>query len=71
MLVLGGALRILAWVMQIGLRSCKDKVKMVYKLATMAEDRYPKQLFSQEWIVHVGPTSFSALTWGSGGYCWG
>ena len=33
------------------LRSCRDKAKLKWwhKLASMAENRYPKQLFSQEW----------------------
>ena len=29
----------------------KAKLKWWYKLATMPQDRYPKQLFSQEWNV--------------------
>ena len=35
------------------LKSCRDKAKLKwwYKLATMPQDRYPKQLFSQEWNV--------------------
>ena len=32
------------------LKGCRDKAKC-YKLATMPEDRYPKQLFRQEWNV--------------------
>ena len=32
-------------------RSDKAKLKWWYKLATMLQDRYPKQLFSQEWNV--------------------
>ena len=34
-----------------GYRSHRDEVKLKwwYKLASTAEDRYPKQLFSQEW----------------------
>ena len=33
------------------LKSRRDtaKLKWWYKLATMPEDRFPKQLFSQEW----------------------
>ena len=27
------------------------KLKWWYKLASMSEDRYPKQLFSQEWNI--------------------
>ena len=40
--------------MDIGtLRSRRDKAKLkwCYKLAFMTEDRYPKQLFSQEWNI--------------------
>ena len=35
------------------LKSCRDRAKLKwwYKLATMPQDRYPKQLFSQEWNV--------------------
>ena len=35
------------------LKSRRDKAKLKcwYKLATMPQDRYPKQLFSQEWNV--------------------
>ena len=35
------------------LKSSRDKAKLKwwYKLATMPQDRYPKQLFSQEWNV--------------------
>ena len=35
------------------LRSCRDKAKLKwwYKLASMPENRYPKQLFSQEWNI--------------------
>ena len=35
------------------LRSRRDKAKLKwwYKLATMHQDRYPKQLFSQKWNV--------------------
>ena len=35
------------------LKSRRDKAKLQwwYKLATMPQDRYPKQLFSQEWNV--------------------
>ena len=35
------------------LRSRRDKAKLKwwYKLASMPEDRYPKQLFSQEWNI--------------------
>ena len=32
------------------LNSCRDKAKLKW-LATMPQDRYPKQLFSQEWNV--------------------
>ena len=33
------------------LKSRRDRAKLKwwYKLATMPEDRFPKQLFSQEW----------------------
>ena len=33
------------------LKSPRDRAKLKwwYKLATMPEDRFPKQLFSQEW----------------------
>ena len=30
-------------------RRDRAKLKCWYKLATMPEDRFPKQLFSQEW----------------------
>ena len=47
------------------LKSRRDKAKLKwwYKLATMPQDRYPKQLFSQEWIVkpHRGR---QRKTWG-------
>ena len=35
------------------LRSHRDKAKLTwwYKLASMPENRYPKQLFSQEWNI--------------------
>ena len=36
----------------MGLESLKgrrDKLKWWYKLVSMPEDRYPKQLFSREW----------------------
>ena len=35
------------------LKSHRDKAKLNwrYKLATMPQDRYPKQLFSQKWNV--------------------
>ena len=35
------------------LKSCRDKAKLKwwYKLATMPQDTYPKQLLSQEWNV--------------------
>ena len=32
-------------------RRDKAKLKWWYKLATMPQDRYPKQLFGQEWNV--------------------
>ena len=38
------------------LQNCRDRAKLKwwYKLATLPEDRYPKQLFNQEWnINHV------------------
>ena len=35
------------------LQSCRNraKLKLWYKLATLPEDRYPKQLFNQEWNI--------------------
>ena len=35
------------------LQSCRDRAKLKwwYKLATLPEDRYPKQLFNQEWNI--------------------
>ena len=35
------------------LQRCRDtaKLKWSYKLATLPEDRYPKQLFNQEWNI--------------------
>ena len=35
------------------LQSCGDRatLKLWYKLATLPEDRYPKQLFNQEWNI--------------------
>ena len=35
------------------LQSCRDRAKLKwwYKLATLPEDKYPKQLFNQEWNV--------------------
>ena len=35
------------------LQSCTDRatLKWWYKLATLPEDRYPKQLFNQEWNI--------------------
>ena len=35
------------------LKSRRDRAKLKwwYKLATMPEDRFPKQLFSQEWNI--------------------
>ena len=35
------------------LQSCRDRAKLKwwYKLATFPEDRYPKQLFNQEWNI--------------------
>ena len=32
-------------------RSDRAKLKLWYKLATLPEDRYPKQLFNQEWNI--------------------
>ena len=34
-------------------QSCRDRAKLKwwYKLATLPEDRYPKQLFNQEWNI--------------------
>ena len=32
-------------------RRDRAKLKWLYKLATFPEDRYPKQLFSQEWNI--------------------
>ena len=32
-------------------RRDRAKFKWWYKLATLPEDRYPKQLFNQEWII--------------------
>ena len=61
--ILGGAKRILGCSSNtfneavrgdVGLETLKSrrdraKLKWWYKLATMPEDRFPKQLFSQEW----------------------
>ena len=35
------------------LQSCRDRAKLKwwYKLATLPEHRYPKQLFDQEWNI--------------------
>ena len=34
------------------LQSCRDRAKLKwYKLATLPEHRYPKQLFNQEWNI--------------------
>ena len=33
------------------LKSRRAKLKWWYKLATLPEDRYPKQLFNQEWNI--------------------
>ena len=35
------------------LQSCRDRAKLKwwYKLATLSEDRYPKQLFNQKWNI--------------------
>ena len=33
------------------LKSRRDKAKLKWWLAAMPQDRYPKQLFSQEWNV--------------------
>ena len=62
-IILGGAKRILGCSSKtcneavrgdMGLETLKSrrdraKLKWWYKLATMPEDRFPKQLFSQEW----------------------
>ena len=62
-IILGGAKQILGCSSKIcneavrgdmGLETLKSqwdraKLKWWYKLATMPEDRFPKQLFSQEW----------------------
>ena len=32
-------------------RRDRAKLKWWYKLATLPEDRYPKQLFNQEWNI--------------------
>ena len=59
-IILGGAKRILGCSSKTcneagkGLETLKSrrdraKIKWWYKLATMPEDRFPKQLFSQEW----------------------
>ena len=63
--ILGGAKRILGYSSKtcneavrgdMGLETLKSqrdraKLKWWYKLATMAEDRFPKQLFGQEWNI--------------------
>ena len=45
------------------LNSCRDKAKLKW-LATMPQDRYPKQLFSQEWNVKPCRRGRQRKSWG-------
>ena len=76
-IILGGAKRILGCSFKtcneavrgdMGLETLKSqrdraKLKWWYKLATMPEDRFPKQLFSQEWDKKT-PRGRQRKTWG-------